>query len=68
VGTIANVRRCSYEEIDGLTPDSYRPTERFFYAIKKGDTPETSQFSKLALEWIDQWLANVRGAFEVAAK
>jgi len=35
--------------------DSNRPIERFFMGIKKGDTPETSQFSKLALEWIDEF-------------
>jgi len=35
--------------------DSGRPIERFFLAIKKGDTPENSQFSKLALEWIEHF-------------
>jgi hypothetical protein len=64
VGTVANLRRCNYEEIPELQPDSGRPTERFFLGIKKGDTPETSHFSKLAVEWIDAWpplslLANV---------
>ena len=36
--------------------DSNRPIERFFMGIKKGDTPETSQFSKLALDWLDEFL------------
>ena len=27
------------------------PRERFFLAIRKGDTPETSQPCKIALEW-----------------
>ena len=63
VGTIANVRHCKYDAMPGLTPNSSRPIERFFLAIRKGDTPETSQFSQLALEWTDQWLANMRGAF-----
>ena len=63
VGTLANVRHCKYNDIPALTPNSSRPAERFFLAIKPGDTPENSQFSKLALEWVDQWLANMRAAF-----
>ena len=59
VGTIANVAHLGYENLSCLRPNSYRPAERFFLAIKEGDTPETSQFSKLALEWVDQWLARV---------
>ena len=56
VGTIANVAKCKYTALPHLTPDSNRPSERFFLAINKGDTPETNQVSKLAVEWIDQWL------------
>src|SRR5579863_1416417 len=63
VGTLANVRHCEYDEIPGLAPDSSRPAERFFLGIKTGDTPDKSQFSALAFQWIDEWLANVRGAF-----
>ena len=68
VGTLANVRQCFYEKIPTLTPDSARPAERFFLAISKGDTPETSQFSKLALEWVDLWLDNMRTAFSTEHK
>ena len=32
-----------------------RPIERFFLGIKIGDTPENSQFSKLALEWVEEF-------------
>jgi uncharacterized protein YjbI with pentapeptide repeats len=63
VGTLANVRHCKYSEIPLLKPNSSRPAERFFAAIKAGDTPKTSQFSKLALEWVDLWLANMHAAF-----
>jgi hypothetical protein len=35
--------------------DSRRPIERFFLGINIGDTPETSQLSKLALEWIEEF-------------
>ena len=33
-----------------------RPIERFFLNIAKGDTPETNQFSKLAMEWLDEFM------------
>jgi uncharacterized protein YjbI with pentapeptide repeats len=35
--------------------DANRPIERFFLGIKKGDTPENNQFSKIVLEWIIQF-------------
>lgn len=63
VGTLANVRHVRYDAIPSLRPNSSRPIERFFLAIRKGDTPETSTFSRLALEWTDEWLANMRAAF-----
>ena len=37
--------------------DADRPIERFFLGIRKGDTPETSQFSKIALEWLEEFEA-----------
>jgi hypothetical protein len=56
VGTIANVKHCNYEKLpNNLKPDSNRPIERFFTGIKKGDTPETNPFSKLAVEWIEEF-------------
>ena len=68
VGTLANVRHCKYTELPNLKPSSSRAAERFFLAIRQGDTPETSQFSRLALEWVDSWLANIRAAFAVPAQ
>ena len=67
VGTLANAKQCGYDSIDGLTPNSRRPAERFFMGIKQGDKPESNQFSALALEWVDQWIANMRtvGAYAV---
>jgi hypothetical protein len=35
--------------------DASRPIERFFLGIKTGDKPETSQFSKLALQWVEEF-------------
>jgi hypothetical protein len=62
VGTIAKVRGCDYRKLDGLTPDASRPIETFFLAIRKGDTPETSQFAALAVDWIRDF----RQRFEAA--
>jgi uncharacterized protein YjbI with pentapeptide repeats len=63
IGTIANVRKCDPNQLGILKPNENRPAERFFLAIKQGDTPETNQASKIALEWVDTWLANVKLAF-----
>ncbi len=63
VGTIANVAHIPYDSLQCLKPDSDRPIERFFLGIKKGDIPAKSQFSKLALQWLDEWLFNIRLAF-----
>jgi pentapeptide repeat protein len=35
--------------------DSSRPIERLFLGIKKGDTPETNQVSKIVLEWLEEF-------------
>ena len=66
VGSLANARHCNFTSIPGLAPNSSRPAERFFLSIGPGDTPDNSQFAKLALEWIDTWLDNVTKAFETA--
>jgi hypothetical protein len=55
VGTLARIHGCNYKSIDGLTPDESRPIERLFRGIKKYDTPETNQVSKLVVEWIESW-------------
>ena len=54
VGTIANTRGVPYQDLDF---DPFSPAERWFSPIQKGDTPETSQVSKIALEWVDEWIA-----------
>ena len=65
VGTIASLRKENYQKLDGLKPNSSRPIERFFLSINLGDTPTTNQFSKIAAEWIGEWLVNMRSAFGV---
>ena len=63
VGTLAAARGKGHDELDGLKPDASRPAERFFMGIKKGDTPETSQVSALALGWVREWLYSMVAAF-----
>jgi hypothetical protein len=36
------------------------PAERFFMGISKGDTPETNAVSKMALQWVDEFLALIK--------
>ncbi len=55
VGTIANVKGCSYQAIDGIRPDSNRPAEKWFYAIQTGDTPENNQVCKIVVSWIEEF-------------
>ena len=67
VGTIARARAASVDDLGSLKPNSSRPAECFFMGIRRGDTPETSQFSALALDWSQQWLDTMRAAFAPAA-
>lgn len=63
VGTLANVAGIGYDSLPLVKPNSFRPAERFFLGIRHGDTPDNNQFSRLALEWVDTWLAGMRDAF-----
>ena len=57
VGTIANVRHCTYRDLGALKPDSRRPAERWFLAIRPGDAPATSHVARITAEWIREWQA-----------
>ena len=65
VGTIAGAQGKPYDCVPGITPDASRPAERFFLAIQKGDTPETSQFASRAVAWIDEFEAMIAKQVEV---
>ncbi len=63
VGTIAKARGQAFNALgNGLKPDSGRPAEQWFMAIRKGDTPDMNQVSKLAVEWIDDFAALLASA------
>src|SRR3990167_4985107 len=57
VGTIANAKKCDFKAIKGLAPDADRPAERFFLAIKEGNTPKNNQVAKTVVFWIDEFVA-----------
>jgi hypothetical protein len=65
VGTIANVRGCSYSTLPVLKPNPSRPAERFFMLIKPGDTPDKSEPARIVLGWVDEWLTTMKAAFAV---
>ncbi|TXH18351.1 MAG: pentapeptide repeat-containing protein, partial [Hyphomicrobiaceae bacterium] len=56
VGTIANIRGINYENLEGLTPDASRPAEKWFLAIKQGDTPENNPISALTAQWLEAFM------------
>jgi hypothetical protein len=63
VGTIANVRGCDVEKMEGLKPNASRPAEQWFMQIKRGDTPESNKAAKLAYDWISEWQQRMAAAF-----
>ena len=56
VGTIANVAHVNYKFLPNLKPDSSSLTEKWYLAIKKGDTPENSSVSKITAEWTEEFM------------
>ena len=57
VGTIANGCAVPYWELaNDLKPDSDRPIERWFMAIKPGHTPENSDVAKITEGWIVEFM------------
>lgn len=58
VGTIANVRGCHYEQLGSLRPNSSRPAEVWFLALRPGHTPENHQVAEITERWIIEWLTD----------
>jgi hypothetical protein len=56
VGTIANIRHESVESLGiNLRANAHRPIERWFLAIKKGDTPSNNPISAITVSWLKAW-------------
>lgn len=53
VGTLANATGVGYETFQ-CNADS--PTEKFFLAIRKGDTPVNNQVSAIVVEWVEEFM------------
>ncbi len=64
IGTVANVRGCNYQSLGDLKPDIASPTEKWFLAIRRGHTPDTSQIAAITEGWILEWQA-ARGEGEL---
>jgi uncharacterized protein YjbI with pentapeptide repeats len=69
VGTIANVRHVSFDELD-IGTDASRPAEQWFMPIRKGDVPiddpkqaksEGVFRASVALQWLDEWVELRKG-------
>ena len=60
VGTLAKVAGCNYKNLEGITPNSHSPVEKWFMGISAGDTPENNELSKLTVEWIDEFIKLIK--------
>jgi hypothetical protein len=54
VGTIAKLKSIDYRQ---LPYDSFRPAEVWFFAIKEGQTPASSQIAATTEQWLIKWMA-----------
>jgi hypothetical protein len=54
VGTIAKLKSIDYRQ---LPYDLSRPAEAWFFAIKKGQTPASSQIAAITEQWLIKWMA-----------
>jgi hypothetical protein len=57
VGTIARARGVEYRDLGALRPDASRPAERWFFAIRQGDTPATSPIVAWTADVVREWIA-----------
>ena len=56
-GTIANIKHEPYMNLSGvLKADSASISEKWFLAIKEGDTPRNNPVSKITAEWTEEFL------------
>ena len=57
VGTVAKLRGCHYSRVANLAPDSESLTEKWFLAIRTGDTPDNHPVAAIVRDWIVEWMA-----------
>ena len=53
VGTLEKARKFEVSTIPFYSKGMHNPAEQFFWNIREGDTPENSEFSKIAVELCD---------------
>ena len=64
-GTIANTRGCDIRALGArMTPDTQRPAERWFLAIRPGGTPQTNPVAAITERWIVEWQADRAAAIK----
>jgi hypothetical protein len=56
VGTIAKAAHCNYLNLPQLKPDSNSETEKWFFGIQTGSTPENNEIARITVLWIDEFL------------
>jgi hypothetical protein len=57
-GTIANIRAEGYKDLAtsiGLRADAASATEKWFLAIREGDTPKSNPVADITRGWIEKW-------------
>ena len=56
IGTIANIRHCSYKKLGDLTPNASRAAERWFLALRPECTPQLHPVARITERWILEWM------------
>lgn len=57
MGTFAKIKNADIEDNEFSIKDDRSPAEQWFVMIKPGNTPENNFASKMALEWIEEFLS-----------
>jgi uncharacterized protein YjbI with pentapeptide repeats len=65
VGTIAVLKDCHYNALEGISPDSGRPAEQWFFNIRPSCTPDKNAVAAITLEWINEFEQKMGRAVEL---